>query len=98
MKEVMISKIDKTSDKIYNYWNEIKNNQMSKLREKWDDSVSEEYIKEVNKVDGVVNKILDRLEDLKEMWERHEEYEEVKDNYEEIEKATEGEKIIDLSD
>ena len=72
-KSLVISRIDKTNEKIHTFWNNVKSNQMEKIKESWDDSVCEEYIKEVNKIDGLVNKIINQLEECKEYWESYQE-------------------------
>ena len=71
-KETIIAEIDKTSDKIHKLWNDLSIYDIENLKDAWNDSVCDEFIKKIKNTDKTIVDILAQLDLLKECWQKAE--------------------------
>ena len=72
-KYYMISKINSTNSKLESIRNNIKNNYMEKIRDSWNDSICEEYVKAVENIDKIISNIKSNLNECKDYWNSYKE-------------------------
>jgi len=58
-------KITKISSDINELWSSIENNELRKIKETWNGSLSEEYVSKFDNVNETINKINEKLNRLK---------------------------------
>ena len=67
-KEKVIAEIDKTSDKIHKLWNDLSVYDIESLKDAWNDTTCDEFIKKIKNTDKTISDILSQLDLLKTYW------------------------------
>ncbi len=68
--EIIITNIDKVSEKIQSIWDELNVYDLNNLKEAWNDEVCDEFISKIKNTDTTIVKIQTQLELLKECWKK----------------------------
>ena len=66
--EIIITNIDKVSEKIQSIWDELSVYDLNNLKQAWNDEVCDEFISKIKNTDNTIVKIQTQLELLKECW------------------------------
>lgn len=71
--EIIITNIDKVSERIQSIWNELNVYDLNNLKQAWNDEVCDEFISKIKNTDSTIIKIQTQLELLKECWKQKKE-------------------------
>ena len=70
-KEYAINKIEESINKIDEIWDDIYFSDTKKIKESWDNSLSEFYLDEFKKTNNTISLINSKLKVLKECWQKY---------------------------